>query len=190
MECSLNSHNFLHFSTLPVPLSLHHAPSAGWCCHPGCWDLGKGGQRLDPQLPREDRRRTCRAQSGAECGLPADCNRTPPAHHRFSRLLWSCEREQVYADAGRLLSAILWRNKDMLGNTKWYQCPHLTEQQSSLFSKYHYQAPIKLITLIFLLVFYHSLGGLHSGGCRSCGDLGIQTFGKLLNLLSLVARLS
>lgn len=49
---------------------------------------------------------------------------------------------------------------------------------------FKFPIPTKCLTFcIFFLVFYHSPAGLHSRGCWSGGDLGIQTLGKLIKEL-------
>lgn len=74
--------------------------AAGRSGYSGCGDLGEGGQWVYLEFPAEYTRSSRWAGAGVECGIPPHRSGRCAAHPGLLGLLWSGQREQVYAAAG------------------------------------------------------------------------------------------
>ncbi len=127
--------------------------AAGRSGYSGCGDLGEGGQWVYPEFPAEYTRSSRWAGAGVERGIPPNRSGRCAAHPGLLGLLWSGQREQVYAAAGTskhsetthnvshnvytlrnkasyLASLALWRTFNIQGTFpfhkrifRWFKCP-------------------------------------------------------------------
>lgn len=75
--------------------------AAGRSSYSGCGDLGEGGQWVCPEFSAEYTGSSRWAGAGVERGIPPHrCGRSA-GHPGLPGLLWSHQREQVYAAAGK-----------------------------------------------------------------------------------------